>query len=281
MESSVKPVVVIPVYKNLKDWHPSEVQSFSRGVSILKQHPIFLIGPNGMNWETLIQELNNRFGVQLAVEIFDDVYFKGIPGYNKLLKSSFFYRRFKKFTHLLIYQLDAYVFKDELIFWCKKEFDYIGAPWAEGFLDNSATNLIGVGNGGFSLRNVDSVLKALSKIGFGHVVLKFLERKNSYLFNSKVKRFIKYSILKRLLGVGDFSSFMKLDSTNPIYEDCFWGILVPSAFKSFSVASIEEAVRFSFEVNPRLLFEKNNNQLPFGCHAWLKYDPVFWEEIGL
>ena len=30
---------------------------------------------------------------------------------------------------MLIYQLDAYVFKDELLNWANKGYDYIGAPW--------------------------------------------------------------------------------------------------------------------------------------------------------
>lgn len=281
MKKSINPVIVIPVYKNFNDWIPSEIQSFSRCVAVLNQHPIVLTGPLKLNWELLLQELNNNFSIQLSVEVFDDPYFEDIPGYNKLLKSSFFYRRFKKFTHLLIYQLDAYVFKDELLLWCKKGYDYIGAPWVEGYLDNSATNLIGVGNGGFSLRHIGTALKVLTKVEHIHKFFKFLERKSSLFLNSKIRMFIKYSLIKRILGVKDFSSLMKLEVTNPVYEDCFWGIHMPSVFKGFKVASIEEAIGFSFEVNPRLLFEKNNNHLPFGCHAWLKYDPVFWKEKGI
>ncbi len=30
---------------------------------------------------------------------------------------------------MLIYQLDAYVFKGEWLFWANQEYDYIGAPW--------------------------------------------------------------------------------------------------------------------------------------------------------
>ena len=31
------------------------------------------------------------------------------------------------------------------------------------------------------------------------------------------------------------------------------------------------------EVSPRLCFERNHRQLPFGCHAWARYDGAFWE----
>jgi len=36
-------------------------------------------------------------------------------------------------------------------------------------------------------------------------------------------------------------------------------------------------VSFSFEVGPKHCFEKNNQTLPFGCHAWAKYDREFWK----
>ena len=35
---------------------------------------------------------------------------------------------------------------------------------------------------------------------------------------------------------------------------------------------IETAIKFSFETQPEILFSKNNNTLPFGCHAWMKHN---------
>lgn len=63
------------------------------------------------------------------------------------------------------------------------------------------------------------------------------------------------------------------------YEDEFWGLIVPRYFKWFNVARPEEALRFSFEVLPEELLKLNNNELPFGCHAWEKYDPSFWKKF--
>ena len=48
--------------------------------------------------------------------------------------------------------------------------------------------------------------------------------------------------------------------------------VAPKNFPWFKVASFDEARKFSFECNPRKLFELNQNQLPFGCHAWQKHD---------
>ncbi|MBL4883751.1 MAG: hypothetical protein JKY95_04320 [Planctomycetaceae bacterium] len=61
-----------------------------------------------------------------------------------------------------------------------------------------------------------------------------------------------------------------------INEDRFWSEVVPVRFPWFQIPSPFEAVSFAFEVNPRKCFELNGSELPFGCHAWEKYDPDFW-----
>jgi hypothetical protein len=40
-----------------------------------------------------------------------------------------FYQAFTDFEFMLIYQLDAFVFRDELADWCRSGYEYIGAPW--------------------------------------------------------------------------------------------------------------------------------------------------------
>jgi hypothetical protein len=40
----------------------------------------------------------------------------------------------------------------------------------------------------------------------------------------------------------------------------------------------QQALKFGFEQHPQLCYELNNQQLPFGCHAWEKYDYEFWEK---
>ena len=102
-----------------------------------------------------------------------------INGYNQLMVSPFFYEAFSGFQYLLIYQLDAFVFSDKLLTWCEKGFDYIGSPWLNikwinrkeinrklpfftrsPFLFKLFKGKDGlVGNGGFSLRKIDSHIK--------------------------------------------------------------------------------------------------------------------------
>lgn len=57
-------------------------------------------------------------------------------------------------------------------------------------------------------------------------------------------------------------------------EDLFWGSRNAEIFK---VAPVNIAVDFAFERPVRMLYEKNNNHLPFGCHAWMKYDFDFFK----
>ena len=51
-----------------------------------------------------------------------------------LMLSPFFYESFLDFKYVLIHQLDVFIFKDELNYWCNQNYDYIGAPW---FKDSS------------------------------------------------------------------------------------------------------------------------------------------------
>lgn len=72
--------------------------------------------------------------------------------YSVLLKQPQFYENLLNFSHVLIYQTDALIFRkiDDIYF----EYDYIGAPWK---LTNQCAKFP-AGNGGFSLRNVKAMI---------------------------------------------------------------------------------------------------------------------------
>ena len=57
--------------------------------------------------------------------------------------------------------------------------------------------------------------------------------------------------------------------------DIFWGMLVPEYVKDFRIAPPEVAVKFSWEALPRRCYELCNGNLPFGLHAWARYDLPF------
>src|SRR5690606_31898493 len=100
------------------------------------------------------------------------------------------YRRFVAYEYMLICQTDVFVFRDELLQWCEKDYDYIGAPWIASkqhlltkvlfqitnFFKSrkkkkSTAHFFKVGNGGFSLRKVQTMLKIVTdqKENIGYV----------------------------------------------------------------------------------------------------------------
>ena len=78
--------------------------------------------------------------------------------------SSVFYQEFEQYQYVLIAQTDSLVFSDDLNIWAEKGYSYIGAPWFEGYTQpTQPLRLTAVGNGGFSLRNVQDFLRVLNR----------------------------------------------------------------------------------------------------------------------
>ncbi len=254
--------IIIPIYKPLLNEY--EKISFDRTYLILEKYPITIIKPESLNIDDLLINYPRA-----KIETFKDFFFKGIDGYNMLMLSEEFYARFMDSTYLLICQLDAYIFCDELKYWCKKEYDYIGAPWIVrpiyrfplfrftswikkkycSFLNkpNGQITNFKVGNGGLSLRKTASHLDVTRNL---KPVI------NSYL--SHKKRHHVYN------------------------EDVFWGVEVNKHGFEFYYPDYKEALKFSFDKYPALCFKLNNYQLPFGCHSWYKRKMKrFWLPIIL
>ena len=73
------------------------------------------------------------------------------------------------------------------------------------------------------------------------------------------------------------SHFKTLFDFGTLNEDFIWGIVIGSTFKDFNLPNFKMAIQFSFETRPSFLYDKNNRQLPFGCHAWRRYEfKSFW-----
>ena len=62
------------------------------------------------------------------------------------------------------------------------------------------------------------------------------------------------------------------------HEDVFWSGFGRFFIEDFSIPYQEEAIRFAFETEPAHCYSLNNKQLPFGAHAWFKYDREFWKD---
>ncbi len=262
-----KVVVVIPVHKPALT--QNELASLKQCYNILGSHPIRIVAPEGMDMSVYQNAVPGCEVIFISPE-----WLSGIQQYNKLKISKYFYDLFKDYEYLLTYELDAWVFRDELLYWCDKGYDFIGAPWFEVSGKSHSNEFRGVGNSGFSLRSIKSCRRILRKI-------EILKKIRILWYQSKLQSIVRVEILFRrlsfLFSIKDIQAIERLifDGWHP-HEDDNWCIYVTAAFKDFELSNWEDAIKFSFEVNPDLLFRKNNLQLPFGCHAWEKYEVNFW-----
>ncbi len=256
-------IVVIPLYQSIPDeW---ERLSFEQCCRILGNHPICIATHNGVNNEQY-QDIAKKYDINILRENFEASFFDSIAGYNTLMLDKHFYKRFANYKYMLIYQLDAWVFRDELNEWCNKGYDYIGAPWIEKN-KKGGLEFTGVGNGGFSLRRVEHFIGVLSHKG--------PVRTGKQL---NLEPTIKNKLYKLLysLGYQNTLSYYKKDPT--LYEDIFLSIFLANTKLCAKLPDTETASLFAFEKQPSFLFSKTK-QLPFGCHAWRKYEyESFWKE---
>lgn len=176
-----------------------------------------------------------------------------------MMLSSDFYHLFLGYEYMLICHVDAWVFRDELEFWCNCKYDHIASPWPKRdrythfplkqylklklFFKPKRKNIhcqmFGrVGNGGFSLRRVRPFYNACFKYS----------EEISY-FNSK--------------------------SCDLYNEDVFWS-LIPKELKT---PSAREALKFAFDIKPQVCSKQNNYQLPMAVHGF--HQPKrreFWKQ---
>lgn len=264
MDKIKKACIVIPVYQ--KEISLYEQISMDQCFRILGQYDIIFAVPEHLA-ETISSNIYCSSG-RAVYKTFKDDFFADIPGYNRLMKSVDFYKSFLGYEYLLIYQLDAFVFKDELLKWCAMGFDNIGAPLFEGHEHAKPNSRItGQGNGGFCLRNVHTCYRVVSSMRKLNYNKKYSDSGRSLLRN--VFRYIKHNLIYSY-SLYPFQPIMN--------EDLFWAEIIPLAFPEFKVPEPAFSAGFSFEVNPDVLFEMNDKALPFGCHAWWRYNLNFWKK---
>lgn len=272
----IKAIVAIPVYK--KEISEEERASLIQAAKILSTYPFVLICPEGLD-TTEYRLIMEHYHCNYSVESFLPEFFESVQTYSQLMLSLDFYQRFANTEYMLIYQLDAWVFRDELEYWCKQDYDYIGAPWFVGFeavqqCSEKVSFLPFAGNGGFSLRKIPSFIEILSKVRLKKYNMKRWKTYfDLYKENKKRRKFLK--VLKLYLSYTNSLQFY-FDNNNEdlVIVECFKKIK-----PKFKLAEYSTAMKFSFEVHPEKLYQLNNHQLPFGCHAFWKYDYSFWQQF--
>ncbi|MBP0904517.1 DUF5672 family protein [Mariniflexile gromovii] len=255
-----KVVVVIPIHND----SPStfELVSFQQCFNVLGKHPIKIIAPYGLSLDKYQEIVPN-----LDVVFIDKIWQSSIEKYNKLKLSKFFYKLFDNYQYLLTYELDAFVFKDELIHWCNRGYDYIGAPWFVGY-ETAENKFLGVGNSGFSLRKIKAMQNAIKKV--------YLKDAAYHTFGKKTIIALKLSVWLNYIRIY-FGENYTIQYADHINEDVFISEVIAIKIKKFKLAPIDEAISFAFEVKPKDLYQLNQKNLPMGCHGWWKYDFKFWQ----
>jgi hypothetical protein len=268
---SYRVAVVVPFYKRNLEWYESV--SVHRTVEALaEQGDIVFCGPDHLPLRELDFQLDVDYSSVSGAVQFESRYFESTNSYNNLLLSPHFYRTFDEYEYILVAQPDVFVFGTDLQRWCNAGYDYVGAPWWEGWDDpDLEAQFVGVGNGGLSLRNVESALQVLHTFKYITPPRTLLQRvvKSGFSLGS-----IYHLIMNSTLSNNTFYILNDYDKN----EDVFWGIEVNKLFEDYEVPSPKEAIEFSFEVNPKKSYRMNERNLPFGCHGWEKYEFQFWRK---
>ncbi len=289
--------IVIPVYK--KNITPLEAISLARCITIFgPTRPIVLATYPGLDL-TVYDEVFIRNQCHYSVSFFSKKYFESVKGYSKLLLRKKFYTTFLESRFILIYQLDAYVFSDQLSDWCSRSIDYIGAPFVTLFRKNEQSlKAWGVGNGGLSLRKTDSFISAYSDKGRVFSL-------GDYFSNTVFRHNAAYTLIKKIVYTPRYlfqwcfrNTVKYYIESSKVNEDIFWCFafnhtvltqvlsdasinrlfLVTSKYKGNSLittAKTEEALLFAFDEAPQYCLELSKDILPMGCHAFDK-QRAFW-----
>lgn len=210
---------------------------------------------------------------------FHNNYFRDAWGYNRLLLSKNFYRQFREYEYILIYQFDCLVFGNELASWCSKGWDYVGAPWLQGFEDDIADGFWAVGNGGFSLRKVQSHIDVLNSrvlVRDPGALCKETAPLQRIPILGRCTRGLLGMLYKRGCGNSIGAWLKQFSSSKDMHEDIFWSFYAKRFDRQYTVPTPMEALPFAFECAPEYCFEQNKATLPFGCHAWAKWGRDFW-----
>lgn len=168
----------------------------------------------------------------------------GRRGYNPLMCARGLYETIEEggYTHVLVHQPDAITFSNRLEEFCELDVDYIGAVQVEPHPELPTHHDRG-GNGGYSLRRVSAALSVLD-------------------------------------GLAEWPTIDSYYQHVLHTEDLFWSFVAPLAWDGFRPAQINDCIRFSWEVDPALCWLANGRALPMGAHAYMRWSPEFWANLG-
>ena len=235
--------VVVPVHKMWPDeW---ERRSFMQILRVYADRPIYLVHPQGVSMSKYMETEGAQDCREMA---FPSSHYISRASYNDLLLSTGFYSAFMGYEYILIHHLDAWSFRDELDRFMALGADYIGCA-STGLGERMA--------GGLSLRRTFSCLSACRAAGTLDGISLLLRT--------------KYLSLRDLTAIAKRNLAIPIGKERPYHsEDHFFTFGAPILLDGFRAASREQALRFSFDRGPEMLWAECGGEAPMGCHAFYK-----------
>ncbi|MEI8037377.1 MAG: DUF5672 family protein [Verrucomicrobiota bacterium] len=213
------------------------------------------------------------------VKHFARKYFGSAAAHGRMLAQAAFYREFADYEFVFFYHLDSLAFSDQMAVWCATDLDYIGPPWMH-CEESLWVDTPRVGNGGFTLLRVASALQVLANRHRKEPSTYWIDQFTQHAPGGLVRglewiqaRCPGMHLLNRLLHEWHA---MEDPAEHGRNNDLFWSDKAVRYLPEFKVASLEQGLRFAFEAVPRDCFEMTGGRMPFGCHAWGRYDREFW-----
>ncbi len=179
--------IIVPIYRTFPK--KEELLSLNRLKQLAQGENIYFVAPDKLN-------LSAYESYHWNAERFEQKYFHSVDGYTKLLLKPDFYTRFEKYDYMLICQTDALLLQpvEKVREFMELPYDYFGAPWPGGTIAYQYSfrglslvkrfmkqKVCYVGNGGFSLRNIERTIALLKE-----------KKKYTRIWNSGEDQFFAY-----------------------------------------------------------------------------------------
>ena len=223
-------IIIIPLsfsgFNNLSEY---EWISLRQAKKVFWNRTICFLTPIGLK-----VNIPNELKPAMIKEL-DTKYFGSLESHSLLLLSMDFYNIFDKYEYILLYHPDAFVFRDDLDYFCSLKYDYIAAPHFPRTINNPGSfmdsKIYDGLYGGFSLRKVKA---------FSNACKQYRLAIESWRHN----------------------------------EDIFYSVLAQNS-NIIKKAPLCIARKFALEERLRRFYRLNKQTMAMGIHGWWKFDLPF------
>lgn len=294
--STFKCCIFIPAY--CSNWSHSEKAAVQRCMRILCDFDFVFVHKKSSPTSDIRANILFPLNLVKSFEFIaiDDKWLSSVANYNQMMLSPWFYKIFRAWEYMLVFQLDAWIIKGNLNEWLSHEFTFIGAPLCRITGDNFDSAILSIGNGGLSLRRVQHMLKILTSLKYrlfpvysSHdandiASLRYEHSAHPLLAQSNANdpaikdSFLRTSKLRFKNTFRHFGFFNNLlyFSKYGFHEDIIFGHLAPKVYEWIKIPNYQQAVGFSLDAYPKELVRAFPGIKPFGCHAWEKWGREFY-----